>query len=72
MPVKSMLLILAILPIIAQAENEQAVNANEQPDLSLLEFLGSFEVQDNTWLDAVIDETQTAQLELSKEVQDHE
>jgi hypothetical protein len=55
-----------------QAENDQAESVDEQPDLSLLEFLGSFEEQDNVWLDAVIDETQTAQVEINKEVQDHE
>ncbi|MEJ2142434.1 MAG: hypothetical protein P8Y24_08795 [Gammaproteobacteria bacterium] len=72
MPVKSILLLLAMLPLMVQAENDQAESVDEQPDLSLLEFLGSFEEQDNVWLDAVIDETQTAQVEINKEVQDHE
>lgn len=69
---KSVLLLLAVLPLMVHAENDQAGSVDEQPDLSLLEFLGSFEEQDNIWLDAVIDETQTAQVEINKEVQDHE
>ena len=67
MPVKQVLLLLAVLPVLAQAENNK-----EQPDLSFLEFLGSFEEKDNVWLDVIIDETQTAQVEINKEVQDHE
>ena len=72
MPVKSLLLFLAVLPLMAQAENYQVNSSDQQPDLTLLEFLGSFDEQDNIWLDAVIDEIQTAQVETNKEVQDHE
>ena len=72
MPVKSVLLLLAVLPILAQAENNKANNSEEQPELSFLEFLGSFEEKDNEWLDAVIDETQTAQVEIKQEAQNHE
>jgi hypothetical protein len=67
MPVKPILLLLAALPLVVHAENEQ-----ELPDISFLEFLGSFEEKDNVWLDAVIDETQTAQVDIKQEVQDHE
>lgn len=72
MPVKSMLLLLAVLPVLAQAENSQHDNDEKQPDLSFLEFLGSFEEKDNVWLDAEIDEIQTAQVKIKQEGQDHE
>ena len=72
MPVRLMLLLLAMLPVLAQAENSQLDKDKEQPDLSFLEFLGSFEEKDNVWLDVVIDETQTAQAEIKQEGQDHE
>jgi hypothetical protein len=67
MLVKSILLLLAALPLIVHAENEQQL-----PDIFLLEFLGSFEEKDNVWLDAVIDETHTAQVDIKQEVQGHE
>ena len=69
MPVKHLLLMLVALPLLAQANDEQN-KLDEQPDLSLLEFLGSFEEQDNIWLDVEIDELQTAQVK--QEVQDHD
>ena len=72
MPVKSMLLLLAVLPIVVQAEDNQIENNGEQPDLSFLEFLGSFEERDNVWLDAEIDEIQTAKVKIKQEAQDHE
>lgn len=72
MPVKSMLLLLAVLPVVVQAENNQVENNREQPGLSFLEFLGSFEEKDNVWLDAEIDEIQTAQVKIKQEAQDHE
>ena len=72
MPVRLMLLLLAMLPVLAQAENDKINNSEEQPDLSFLEFLGSFEEKDNVWLDVVIDETQTAQAEIKQEGQNHE
>ena len=69
MPVKHLLLMLVALPLLAQANDEQNT-LDEQPDLSLLEFLGSFEEQDNIWLDVEIDELQTAQVK--QEVQEHD
>lgn len=72
MPVKSILLLFAVLPVLAQAENSQPDNDKQQPDLSLLEFLGSFEEKDSVWLDAEIDELQTAQARIKQEGQDHE
>ena len=69
MPVKHLLLLLIALPLLAQANDEQN-KLDEQPDLSLLEFLGSFEEQDNIWLDVEIDELQTARAK--QEVQDHD
>lgn len=69
MPVKHLLLMLVALPLLAQANDEQN-KLDEQPDLSLLEFLGSFEEQDNIWLDVEIDELQTAQVK--QEVQEHD
>ena len=66
---KYVFLMLIALPLLAQASDEQN-KLDEQPDLSLLEFLGSFEEQDNIWLDVEIDELQTAQVK--QEVQDHD
>ena len=60
---------LVALPLLAQANDEQQ-KLDEQPDLSLLEFLGSFEEQDNIWLDVEIDEIRTAQVK--QEVQNHD
>lgn len=70
MPVKPIWILFSLLPVLALAESGNQYN--EQPDLSLLEFLGSFEEQDNVWLDAVIDETQTAQAGTKQEVKRHE
>ena len=72
MPVRLMLLFLAVLPVLAQAENDKLNNNEEQPDLLFLEFLGSFDEKDNVWLDAEIDEIRTARVEIKQEGQDHE
>ena len=58
---------LCCLPLLAAAENEEAV-----PDLALLDFLGSFEIQDDAWLDGAIDEENGLLPPETEEEQNHE
>jgi len=59
---------LCCLPLFAVAQTEEEAS----PDLALLDFLGSFETQDDSWLEGAMDEENGLLPPATEEEQNHE
>lgn len=62
MRANQLLILLAILPTAANAQQQQEI-----PDQELLEFLGSFELQDYGWLDNEMEQAKQPEQKRSSE-----
>ncbi|MGD8577535.1 MAG: hypothetical protein PVG13_10635 [Thiohalophilus sp.] len=64
MRVNPSLLLLLLLPVTASAQQQQQ---EQMPDQELLEFLGSFEMQDYGWLDNEMEQAKQTEQKRSGE-----